>query len=188
MVTETLTPELQAEKLRDMRGQLGVGQSELQEVVFADTSTRTRKARLYRIKDGWPVEVPMPLLERTLAKRDRKSGAFLFTADKSSAAKYKPGTRPCFLHPDAPEQPMLEEIGLGMATCRKNNLRSDYARRLHAQNRHSSEWALFQEAKSKIENDEWRAQSRAQIEATLELARAAAGQAESAPAPRGKKD
>lgn len=171
-----------AETARDLRAQLtGVEGAEQQEIVFKDTSPRQRKATVWNLRTGREVRIPAYLLNQTLAKRDHQTGEYLFTAHKNKAPTFTPGTIKCFLHKESAERADVDAMGLVNVTCPKATLNSEYGKRLHQEHRHASEWALYVEAQKAREAAEDRRMQQAQIDATLELARAATGQQKAAP-------
>lgn len=165
-----------AEQARDLRAQIGgLAAMDSQEIIFKDVSPRVGKATVYSMRSGRPAQVPLHLLQRTLEKQDR-DGTFLFTAFKDKAPEFKRGQVKCFLHPESDERSLLDEIGLAAVTC-PGKLASTYSKRLHAEHRHSSEWALYQEVRKQHEDQDNRDRQDRQLEATLAIARGAAGNA-----------
>lgn len=176
MGTDNVVAE-RAEEVRDLRDQIGgLSAMDEQEIVFRDTSPRTRKVTIYSMKDGEELRIPAHLLERTLAKRfpPQDGGGYMFTAHKDRAPVFKLGTVRCFLHPDGPERPLLDELGIGQV-CMSGHLANLHSKRIHAQRRHSGEWEAYQAAIADQKEEEYRQRQEAQTAATLELARAAAG-------------
>src|SRR5581483_11920881 len=154
MVTDNAAAE-RVEEVRDLRDQIaGLQRQEQAEIVFKDTSPRPPKATVWSLKTGRPVRVPHHLLEKTLAKRDR-DGSYLFTAYQDRAPQYRGGTVKCFLHAESEERALLDAIGLANVVCTKENLISDLAKRMHAEHRHSAEWALYVEARARRESEDW---------------------------------
>lgn len=184
MVTDNAAAE-RVEEIRDLRSKIeGLNAADQQEIIFRDTSPRVPMATVWRLKDGYQVRIPAHLLEHTLKKRDR-DGSYLFTAYKEKAPTYKPGEIKCFLHPEADERELLDEIGLAGVTCPAGNLRSMYSKRMHAQNRHGGQWALYREAVDAQATAEIREEQRQTTAAMIELARSRSGGEE--PAARGRK-
>jgi hypothetical protein len=101
-------------------------------------------------------------------------GRFAFTSDQSKAPPYKLGDVKCFLHPDSPERPVLNEIGLAGAFCPAAHLANQYSKRMHAQHRHRRQWEAYQEYLGQQDRKKYEDRQDRQLEATLEIARAAA--------------
>ena len=86
-----------------------------------------------------------------------KDGETMFTFIKPKVAPpvYE---HKCLLHPDNPQRAHFTAMGL--AVCKKSNLRSQYEVERHTKRRHPSEWAtieLERERKEKDEERAWRA-------------------------------
>lgn len=164
------------EQIRDLKRQIeGLGNEDEEEVVFRDVSKRHRET-LYRVIDGEPVPLPRNLA-RAVIHRFGPNGQPLWTTNPENAAKWVPGTVKCFLHPDSPEAQsgLLAELGLA-PVCTQGGLRNAQAKKEHAEHTHKREWASLQDYLGEQREQNWRDQQTAQTEATLELARAAAGQ------------
>lgn len=151
----------------------GEGKGDVPEVVFQDISPRRRKLPIYSLRDGERLMIPRSLLQQTLNKRDNKTGKWLFTAHKEEAPEYKLGEIKCFLHPEAAERPLLDEIGLAGKECEAAHLGSRYSRRMHGMHRHKQEWAMYQEYLEDEKDRVAEERQQKQLEATQELARAA---------------
>ena len=169
------TPE-KAQEVRDLRAQMAELADD-PEIIFKESSPRKRMATIYSMIDGEPLPVAMTNIERALEKR-LPGGGYMFTAKKEEAPEYKLGDVKCFLHMDSPDRPILREIGLGGAYCPAAHLANSHSKRIHAQHRHSQEWAAYQEF---VKDEKERAQierENQQLEATLAIA----GRASAAPA------
>ena len=106
-----------AEQARDLRQQItGLEAYDQKEFDIRDTSPMRRRVTFYSTVDGERIVVPEYMMESVIRKR-RPDGEFLFTSDKSKAPAYKRGSVKCFLHPDAPDRVILNEIGLAAAMC-----------------------------------------------------------------------
>jgi hypothetical protein len=164
-----------AEEARDLRNQLGALEREdQQQIIFKETSPARQKTVIYSMRDGEPVTVPLYQAQKALQKWDRELGSYAFTADKAKAPEYKLGTIVCFLHNDSPDQPVLQQIGLGGKHCRKATIPDDYNKELHAKHRHPREWASYRAHLEKVEKEEDKRRQQQQLDATLALAGQAA--------------
>jgi len=171
------------QKIRDLRGQIGgLAADDEQEIVFQEISPRRRKVTIYSMVNGQPVEIPAYMVAGVLEKR-LDDGGYMFTAYKEQAPEFQPGTVKCFLHPESPDRPILEEIGLSGVTCPAAHLANMHSRRVHARHRHKEEWAAYCEHVDDQKELERNRHQQAQLDATLEIARAASGQASPVEAP-----
>lgn len=173
------TPIEKAEEKRDLRAQLGRidvdDYGDVQEIVFKETSPRRRQSTIYAIRNGQPATMPQYMAEKALDKIDPDTGNYMFTAKKENAPEYKLGTIVCFLHKESPEQPFIQELGLGAMPCRKKTLMNPHSKRMHAKHRHPQEWEAYQDfLNDKKERDADERQEK-QLDATLALAGRAAG-------------
>ncbi len=185
MVNESTRTEVSAnraqviEEQRDLKRQIGdldeLAVAEKRGILFKVTTPPTVFHTLYRMDSGQSLQCPEFALELTLNKRDRLTGDLLFTAKKSLAPEWKPGTISCFLGVDSPLKDDLDEIGL-LANCPKSNLTSVHAARRHGMSRHTQEWAAWQEHLDTKKEAKAEARQEKQLDATLDLARQAAGQ------------
>lgn len=185
-----------AEERRDLRSQLaGVSAGDQQEIEFRDTSPRRPKQRIYSLKTGDELIIPEHLLDATLAKRfsPEEGGGFMFTAHKDKAPTFKPGGVKCFLHPEAAERPLLDDLGLQAQTCPAAHLANNFSKRQHAQNRHGAAWDMYQEAMQEKRDQEWRDRDAAnaermnkQTEAMLAIATGATASTPAPDAPKAK--
>lgn len=86
------------------------------------------------------------MLPTQLRKRHPDTHALVFTL-------VDPGIRPavgtyrCMLHADSPEREVFDNLGL--AYCKKANLKTAYQQTRHMTKRHKDEWALMQDIKSR---------------------------------------
>lgn len=178
------TPAERMQRVRDLKGainELSVDPDDQKEIIIRETSPRIRKTTVYSMTDGEPIQVPLKLLELVMYKRDPKTGQYAFTATESEAPKFKLGEIKCFLHPEANDRVLLDEIGLANIHCMSAHLGSLYSKRMHALHRHSQEWAMYQEFVEGRKEQEREARQERQLEATLAIANAA-GQQVKAPA------
>jgi hypothetical protein len=65
------------------------------------------------------------------------------------------GTHKCLLHADSPSRAVYDAMGL--PTCRKANLTSNFQVRLHMQHRHKMAWDAIEEERTRAEKDTDRA-------------------------------
>ena len=157
--------------IRDLKTQIDELRGEDEgEIIFRDTSPVRRRVTLYSKLDGADIQIPRNMLERILEKR-QPNGEYMFTARQEEAPVYKRGNVKCFLHPQSPERPILEEIGLGGKTCTSAHLASLYSKRIHGLHRHKDEWAALQEYLAMYEKNQSQARQDAQLQATLDIAR-----------------
>lgn len=167
-----------AQQKRDLKAQLsGLERQDQREIVFEETTPPRQKYTIYSMVNGEPISIPIALLDRTLDKR-LPNGDFMFTAIQSDAPEYKLGTVKCFLHIESPEREILEKIGLSGTICTAGHLANAHSRRIHGMHRHSQEWAAFQEHLTTTAAEKSEARQEAQLEATIAMARLAAGPAE----------
>lgn len=170
----TNAPAERAQDVRDLRNQIqGLQSEDEREMIFRDTSPRRPRVRVWSMVDGEQITIPRYLMEKLLDKR-QQDGTYLFTARQNEAPARRLGQVKCFLHPDAPERVILDEIGLNGATCPAEHLASRYSKRIHGMHRHKNEWAAYQEFLDEQERDEARAERQQQLAATLALAGRAA--------------
>jgi hypothetical protein len=160
----------QAERLRDLRGQVTeLGSSDVPEILFQHISPGREPVTVYSTKDGCPTPIPAYMLGAAMELRN-EDGTFRFVAKAKDAPEYKLGTIKCFLHPDSPERPVLELVGLGSATCPKATLASVQSKRLHGLHRHKQEWEAWQEHVEGKKEERREERLNQQLEATLALA------------------
>lgn len=159
-----------AQAKRDLKAQLGgLDRQDEQEIVFKETSPARRMYTIYSMVDGSPISIPYSLLERTLDKT-LENGSFMFTAKQSEAPEFKLGQVKCFLHPESPDRAILQDIGLGSTICNAGHLSNSHSKRIHAQHRHSQEWAAYQEYLTEQRENATIDRQERQLEATLALA------------------
>jgi len=102
---------------------------------------------------GDPSVVNRNMLPTQLRKRNPDTHALVFTL-------VDPGIRPdvgtfkCMLHKDAPERSVLDSLGI--AYCKKANLKTSYQQTRHMTKRHKDEWALMQDIKSRDSEADWK--------------------------------
>lgn len=171
------TEEERAEIARDLRlaARQALGESdERKEWSIEDVSPRRRLYILYNMTDGERIAVPRFVFDTAIQRLIPGTRKFQFTAKKELAPKVAKGKVKCFMHPDAPEHELLLELGIHQ-TCTANELRNAHSRRIHGQHRHKNEWAAYQEAILERREDDYRDIQQKQLDATLALAKAAAG-------------
>ena len=102
---------------------------------------------------GDPSVVNRNMLPTQLRKRHPETHSLVFTL-------IDPGIRPpqgtfkCMLHKDAPERSSFNDLGL--ATCKKANLKTAYQQTRHMTRRHKDEWAVIQDNKARAQHAEWK--------------------------------
>ncbi len=162
------------EDARDLRRQIDtLGREDQQEIIFRETSPERRKVTVYNMTNGEPVQIPIYMLEGVLAKV-QPNGEPMFTARIERAPEYRLGTTLCFLAADSAERAVLDEIGLSGAICPKRTLANRHEKRTHAKNRHSREWAAYQDHVEEKKEEAAIERSDKQLDATLALAGRAA--------------
>ncbi len=141
---------------------------------IVDASPRRRLWVLYSMVDGTRVEVPEWIGKEAIKQRVRLRGKtfYAWTDSEEKAPKYVKGKVLCFLHPDAPERDMLDELGIP-PKCEANELRNLGAKRIHGQRLHKGDWDAYQEALGIQRQEAAMEQQRQQTAATLQLAAAA---------------
>lgn len=120
---------------------------------------------VYSTETGEPSLCNRNMLPAQLRKRNDK-GAVAFTTRKPNVAPHR-GTIRCLLHADRRE-PMHDEMGL--PTCPKANLTSDFQVRMHMQRRHKSAWDALEEIRLRNEREETLAVQRAMLAAVANSA------------------
>lgn len=164
---------VRAEQLRDLRSTISeIASEDSREWVFKETSPARRKVTLYSLINGEEIQVGRGQLESVLARRGPTSTGYLWTANKELAPEYHEGSVKCFLHPLAPERAILNKIGIS-TICDAAHHPNRHAMEIVAQHKHRNQWDAYQAYLA--EEAEQKAEDRAerQLEATLELARAA---------------
>ena len=116
---------------------------------------------IYDRRDGSRSKTNNDMLHVQLEKRD-DTGERIYTTVKPDYEPVK-GTLKCMLHKDQPEREHYDVMGL--ETCSKSNLTSEYQVQRHMQNRHRMEWATISEENERIERETERAFQRAMMEA-----------------------
>lgn len=164
-----------AQTARDLRDQLGsLDRQDEEEIVFKDMSRRSVRVPLYSVINGEMLMIPRHLIQMVIQKK-LPDGRYMFTAKKEEAPPFIQGTHKCFLHPESPERPILNDIGLGGTVCMSAKLASAYSKRIHAMHRHKSEWAAYQDYINEHKELEVNQRQIDQIEAIRTLAARAAG-------------
>jgi hypothetical protein len=119
------------------------GDEDVPASVVADALTSAGWVYIYDTKTGDRSICNRNMLPDVLKKR-REDGSQVFSCRKPGVEP-KMGTHKCYLHPDQPERPEYDKLGL--AVCRKANLTSPYQVRRHMMMKHPAEWAAIQEMK-----------------------------------------
>ena len=176
---------VKAEAVRDLKGRLeGLTTEHLPEVVFQHVRTGHGLVTVYAVESGEPITIPEYMVVQVIEKR-LPDGRYMFVADKKDAPEYKLGDIKCFLHLESPDRVILKKAGLSGKTCLSAHLANPYSKRIHAQHRHKQEWAAYGDFVNSVSAAEERDERRQQLDATLEIARAArpSAPARQAPAP-----
>ena len=116
---------------------------------------------IYDRRTGRQSKTNKNMLQEQLEKRD-ELGVRIYTTVKPDFEPAR-GTLKCMLHKDQPEREHYDLMGL--ATCGKSNLTSEYQVQRHMQNRHRTEWATMSEEVARAEREEERAFQRTLMEA-----------------------
>ena len=181
--TKVRTGAQRAEDKRDLLSQAGaidgLAAAEKRGILFKVTTLDEGTETLYSMIDGHSIECPKFALQSTLAKPMKGTNAPLWTSYPDRAPEWVPGKVKCFLHIDSPDREALAEIGLSKKTCKKSNLDSIHSKRIHGQNKHAQSWAALGEYYADEKEGIAAERQEKQLQATLELAAAATGQAPS---------
>lgn len=165
------SPAVKAEKVRDLRGQLtGIDDEDQPEILFQMISPGREPITVFSTTDGTPTAVPKYMIGAAMELKNN-DGSFRFVAEAKDAPEFKLGTIKCFLHKDSAERPILQMVGLQSATCPKETLASDHAKRMHALHRHKNEWIAYQEHVEDQKEAKREQRLDEQLDATLALAR-----------------
>ncbi len=129
---------------------------------------------LWSMLDGMEITIPHFMTARTLRKR-LPDGRRAFTGNKRNAPQWKAGNVLCWLHADHPRRSEWDSMGLAGHYCDAAHLASPWSARIHMQHRHKNSWENIQEYTETQRSDRAFQQGQQQLEATLALARQAAG-------------
>ena len=108
---------------------------------------------IYNTKTGDRSKTNRNMLEDQLKKTFSEDGTRVFTTVKPPFEPPR-GIYMCLLHADNEERAHYDQMGL--ATCTKDDLASEYQVQRHMQTRHRMEWATIAEEVSRAEKDEER--------------------------------
>ena len=171
----------QAEVARDLKTQLAdIANEDESEIQFTEWSPGRKYVHIWSMTDG--EEAVLPRYQALAALNIRRpDGAWAWTTDPANAPKPRVNSVKCFLHPEAPERALLDEIGI-TKFCMSGQLASNSSKRQHAMRRHSAEWAQYQEEVQTIERRKSDDRQERQLEAMLAMA----GQREAPKAARAK--
>lgn len=121
---------------------------------------------VYHRRTREPSVILVDALSKQLKKIDRVedggTGGLAFTLDKPKQPPYR-GILKCYLHADDPDRPKWDSYGF--ITCRKNNLPTEFQRRMHMTRKHKQEWAAIQAERSERDAAERREYERQLIAA-----------------------
>lgn len=160
-----------------------------QEFLFQELSPGRKMQKLYSMADGIEIVIPRYMVMSAISKR-LPDGRFAFTAHPHNchcarqctsdmwAPMFTDGEVRCFLAAASTERDsgLLESAGLAhLSPCKAEHLRSNYSKRLHAQNRHRQSWAILQDFLQTQERAEARAEQREQASAMIQLAQGVSG-------------
>ena len=108
---------------------------------------------IYNTKTGSQSKTNRNMLEAQLKKVFPEDGTRVFTTVKPPFEPPR-GTYKCLLHADNEERAHYDQMGL--ATCTKDDLASEYQVQRHMERRHRMEWATIGEERDRAEKDEER--------------------------------
>ena len=108
---------------------------------------------IYNTKTGDRSKTNRNMLEDQLRKVFPEDGTRVFTTIKPDFEPPR-GTYKCLLHADNAEREHYDQMGL--ATCTKDDLASEYQVQRHMERRHRMEWATIGEERDRAEKDEER--------------------------------
>ena len=108
---------------------------------------------IYNTKTGSQSKTNRNMLEAQLKKVFPEDGTRVFTTIKPDFEPPR-GTYKCLLHADNEERAHYDQMGL--ATCTKDDLASEYQVQRHMERRHRMEWATIGEERDRAEKDEER--------------------------------
>ena len=108
---------------------------------------------IYNTKTGDRSKTNRNMLEDQLRKVFPEDGTRVFTTIKPDFEPPR-GTYKCLLHADNDEREHYDQMGL--ATCTKDDLASEYQVQRHMERRHRMEWATIGEERDRAEKDEER--------------------------------
>ena len=117
---------------------------------------------IYNTKTGDRSMTNRNMLQDQLKKTFPEDGARVFTTIKPAFEPPR-GTYKCLLHVDGPNRAHYDAIGL--ATCTKDDLASEYQVQRHMSTRHQMEWANISDEQDRAEKDEERVFQRTMMEA-----------------------
>ena len=108
---------------------------------------------IYNTKTGDRSKTNRNMLEDQIRKVFPEDGTRVFTTIKPDFEPPR-GTYKCLLHADNGEREHYDQMGL--ATCTKDDLASEYQVQRHMERRHRMEWATIGEERDRAEKDEER--------------------------------
>ena len=108
---------------------------------------------IYNTKTGDRSKTNRNMLEDQLKKTFPEDGTRVYTTVKPPFEPPR-GTYKCLLHADNGEREHYDQMGL--ATCTKDDLASEYQVQRHMERRHRMEWATIGEERDRAEKDEER--------------------------------
>lgn len=115
-------------------------------MVLGET-TSAGHAYIWDTRTGERSITNLNMLRAQLQKR-RPDGTLIFTTVEPAVKPYR-GSMKCLLHHDQPERGHYDQIGL--PTCRKANLPSEYMVQMHMRRKHRVEWETIQDERNRAE-------------------------------------
>jgi hypothetical protein len=142
----------------DVRAAVGEGKLTL--------TSSAGKVRIYNRETGVPSDVLTDQLKSHLKKRfpsgHHLSGQLVFSLQPTVDPPM--GMVMCLLHPDHPDRPYLDSVGLKGKFCYSEHIASEFDLEGHMRHRHSKEWAVIERAQKRQSDDEGRQLLRQQTE------------------------
>ena len=136
-------------------------------------------ATVYNSFSGLPSRVTVTMLPRLMQRKFSRQhvevpeefwGRRVWTATKP---KVEPRTElPCVFGEAAPEREVVLAAGLGHINCRKANIPTESARRLHAEHSHKTSWTAYREHIVNRDASDDRAAQRELLQVIAQLAKA----------------
>jgi hypothetical protein len=162
---------IRAQQRRDLRQQIAVlGRGEEEESWEVQDVTRHRNwESLWSTESGEEIKLLSYHLDEYLNKQ-LPDGRPMFVARPEEAPPYREGRTKCFMAKDSPEREALNDLGI-FKVCPAEKLANNFAKQMHAEHKHRTEWRMYSDYLANLEKDADRERQQAQTEAMLEVAR-----------------
>lgn len=114
------------------------------------------RVRVYNRETGVASDVLTDQLKMQLKKRFPPGHSMAGRSVFSLQPTVEPfrGEVLCLLHPEHPERPYLNSIGLRGKFCHSSHIASEFDLEGHMQHRHSKEWTIIERARTRAREDE----------------------------------